>query len=89
MSKLPQSEADRKAIKGAVSEAVASIIRMDAEKDLLKNIKKDVKEKYDISPSLFGKMVNVYVKQNYGEVIANNSEFEDMYAQLFQSNQNG
>lgn len=79
---LPSSPEDRKAIKSAIVEASDSLVRIDAEKDLIKDIKQGLKDKFDIPPKLASKLISIYHKQNYGEVAAEQEALEEAYETL-------
>ena len=70
---------DKKQIRGAVIEASNSLLRIDAEKDLIKNIIDGLYDTYKIPKKTLSKIVKVYHKQNFNEEVALNEEFEDLY----------
>jgi hypothetical protein len=70
---------DKKQIRGAVVEASNSLLRIDAEKDLIKNIIDGLYDTYKIPKKTLSKIVKVYHKQNFNEEVALNEEFEDLY----------
>jgi hypothetical protein len=70
---------DKKQIRGAVVEASNSLLRIDAEKDLIKNIIDGLYDTYKIPKKTLSKIIKVYHKQNFNEEVALNEEFEDLY----------
>jgi hypothetical protein len=70
---------DRKKIRDAMQEASNSLIRIDAEKDLIKNIVEDLNEAFEIPKKTLSKMIKVYHKQNFQEEVASHDEFETLY----------
>jgi hypothetical protein len=70
---------DKKKIKGAMQEGSNSLVRIDAEKDLIKNIVEDLFEQYKIPKKTLSKMIRVYHKQTFLQEVANNDEFEELY----------
>jgi hypothetical protein len=70
---------DKKQIRGAVQEASDSMLRIDAEKDLIKEIIDNLHETYQIPKRTISKIIKVYHKQNFDQEVALNEEFEDLY----------
>lgn len=70
---------DRKKIRDAMIEASNSYIRIDAERDLIKNIINDLHDVYKIPKKQLSKMVKVYHKNNFQEEVALADEFEELY----------
>lgn len=77
---------DRKKIRDAMIEASNSFIRIDAEKDLIKNIIADLNDAYKIPKKQLSKMVKVYHKNNFQEEVAEADEFEELYQTITQNN---
>jgi hypothetical protein len=80
-------EEDKKQIRGAVQEASDSMLRIDAEKDLIKEIVDNLYETYKIPKKTLSKIIKVYHKQNFDQEVALNEEFEDLY-QTVTTNEN-
>jgi hypothetical protein len=78
---------DKKQIRGAVQEASDSMLRIDAEKDLIKEIVDNLYETYQIPKRTISKIIKVYHKQNFDQEVALNEEFEDLY-QTVTTNEN-
>jgi hypothetical protein len=70
---------DKKKIKGALQEASNSLTRIDAERDLVKNIINDTSKNFQIPKKTVKKLINVYHKQNFSEEVASHEEFETLY----------
>ena len=79
---LPSSSTDREAIKKSLVEISDSYTRMEAEKDLIKDIVTDVCEQYQLSKKTFRKLARTYHKQNFSKEVAEHEEFEEMYETL-------
>ena len=62
-----------------MQEASNSLIRMEAERDLIKTIVEDLFEQFKIPKKTLNRMIKVYHKQNFNEEIANNDEFQTLY----------
>lgn len=74
---------DRKRIASAIKELSDSMTRIDAEKDLMKDIIQVTYENHGIDKKHLRKIANVYHKQNLSEVKNEQEEFETLYEQLF------
>lgn len=59
--------ADKAKLKSFIDEAVDSNIRLSAEKDHMKSIVAEAKEKIEIEPKLFRALVNLYAKNSFAE----------------------
>ena len=53
--------------------------RMDAERDLIKNILQDVDDDTGVPKKYIRKMARIYHKQNLNEVKAENDDVETLY----------
>jgi hypothetical protein len=77
---------DRKKIFGAIREISNSMVRIEAERDLIKDIVKDVSDNYQLSRKVVNKMAKVYHKQSLSQTVAEHEEFVDMYGQVTSAN---
>lgn len=73
------SEADRKKLFDAIKECSNSMIRMEGEKDLIKEATKKVCDDLKLPKRLVSRMIKVYHKQNYDEEVATHEQFEQLY----------
>jgi len=75
---------DRKKIKDALQEISNCMTRIEAERDLIKEIKTDLFEEYKehLSKRQIARMARVYHKQNFDEEVANHEQFEALYEQI-------
>lgn len=76
------SPADRKKIRDALQEASNSMTRISAERDLIKDIAKDMSDQFQLSKKHVRKMIRVYHKQNFSEEVADQDEFEQLYEEI-------
>lgn len=76
------SPADRKKIKDAMEEVSNSMTRIDAEKDLMKQIISDLHDNFKISKKILNKMARTYHKQNFLNEQQNHEEFETLYQEV-------
>lgn len=80
---LPSDDKSRVSIINAVKEASNSKIRIDSEKDLIKEIAAKMKDELGMPPSVFTNLVNTYHKQDVSERQAKAEEFFEIYEALF------
>ena len=69
----------RKKIRSALGEASASLTRIEAERDLIKEIVKALAEDHQLSKKALNKMVRVYHKQSFAKEVEESDEFLTMY----------
>ena len=72
-------EEDKKKIHNAIQEASNSLTRIEAERDLIKNILTDTSKNFQIPKKTVKKLINVYHKQNFDEEVAVAEQFENLY----------
>lgn len=70
---------NKKKLMDALKEISTSLTRVEAERDLQKNIRKDICEALDLKPKVFNKLAKTYHKQNFGEEVQLHEEFETLY----------
>lgn len=71
--------ADRKKIKDALQEISDSMTRIQAERDLIKDIVKDVSDNYQLPKKHINKMARIYHKQNFQITQQEQDELESLY----------
>jgi hypothetical protein len=74
---------DKEKLKKAIQEISNSMTRMDAERDLIKEIIKDAHEEHAIDKKVLRKMARAFHKQNFSEEVATQEEFETLYQEVF------
>ena len=77
---------DRKKILAAIKEISNSMVRIEAEKDLIKDIVKDVADNYQLSRKVVNKMAKVYHKQSLSQTVAEHDEFVETYEEITSAN---
>lgn len=85
MSLLAQklsNPADRKAIYDAIREISNSMTRMEAEKDLISETLKSVKDKFELPPKYVRKLATIYHKQNFNQIKEEQAEVEELYESI-------
>jgi hypothetical protein len=70
---------DKLKLLGALKDISTSMARMEAEKDLQKNVKNDICKELDLNKKVFSKLAKTYHKQNFADEVATHEEFEQLY----------
>ena len=83
---VPSSSADRQAVQKALQEISASLTRIDAEKDLIKDILVTVEDNQNIPKKYMRKMARIYHKQNFTEIQQEQEDLETLYETVTGSN---
>lgn len=73
------SPEDRKKIKEAVQEISNSMLRMEAERDLIKEIVKEISDNHQIPRKIIAKIAKTFHKQNLTQEVADHEDFVDLY----------
>lgn len=73
------SPEDKKKVFDAVREISNSMTRIEAERDLIKDIVKDVSDNFQIPRKTVKKIAVTYHKQNLTQVEQEHEEFVDLY----------
>jgi hypothetical protein len=76
------SPEDKKKIFGAIREISNSLTRIEAERDLIKDIVKDVSDNYQIPRKTVKKIATTYHKQNMTQVEQEHEEFVELYEEV-------
>jgi hypothetical protein len=76
---------DKLKLMGAIKDMSTSLTRMDAERDLQKNIKNDICKELDLNKKVFTKLAKTYHKQNFSEEVALHEEYETLYENVTKS----
>ena len=84
MSNIPSSPEDRKRIRVALQEMSDSMTRIEAERDLMKEIITNVHEEFELSKKTFRRMAKVFHRQNFSKEVAEHEEFEVLYENITQ-----
>ena len=73
---------DKQKIMKVVQECCDSLIRMESEREFVKEAIVGLADKYDLDKKHMRKVINIYFKQNMGEVRSENTEVESLYEEL-------
>ena len=74
---------DRKKVADAIKEISDSMTRMDAEKDLIKEIVQVCSEDHEIDKKHVKKLATIYHKQNMNDFKSDYDEVETLYEEIF------
>lgn len=69
-------------IMDVVKDCADSMLRISAERELIKSTIKDISKDVELSPKVIRKMAKVYYKQNFDQEVAEQEEFKDLYEQV-------
>ena len=89
MSLLAQklsNPADRKAVYDALREISNSMTRMEAERDLISETLKSVKDKFELPPKYVRTLAKIYHKQNFNPYKEEQEEVEYLYEAVTTNN---
>jgi cytochrome c556 len=75
---IPSNPVDRDAIMKAMKEMSGAMIRMEGEKDYVKETLKKLEETYNIPKTVLNSVLKAYHKDAVNEVREANSEFEEL-----------
>ena len=73
---------ERETIVNALKEWSNSAVRVEAEKDLQKNIIEDLSDKVDIEKKYLNKLATMYHKQNFAQFQQEREEIEELYESI-------
>jgi hypothetical protein len=76
---IPSSETDRQKIKTAMTEISNSMLRIDAEKDFIKEAIEDLSDNVGIDKKHLKRLANTYHKQNLVEVTTDADDLQSLY----------
>lgn len=74
--------ADRKAVYDALREISNSMTRMEAERDLISETLKAVKDKFELPPKYVRTLAKIYHKQNFNQIKEEQAEVEQLYESI-------
>lgn len=82
---LPSNPKDRQRLKMAIGEITNCLLRIDSEREAMKEIIGDANKKYGVDKKMIRKIATTMYKHNYADVTAENEEFELLYESLVES----
>lgn len=82
MSFIVTNPADKKKIKDALFEISNCMTRVDAEKELIKDIINDLADNFELPKKTVRKIAKAYHKQNFTQEVADSEEFQELYESI-------
>lgn len=76
---------DRKKIKDALQEISDSMTRIEAERDLIKDIVNDINDNFKLPKKYVNKMARIFHKQNFAKEQQETDELESLYLTIVDS----
>ncbi len=70
---------DREKILGCLQEISNSLTRIEAERDLIKDILQRMQDEFEMPKKLSRKLARVYHKRNFEEEVADQNDFQEVY----------
>jgi hypothetical protein len=70
-------------IKGAITEIANSLLRIDSERDLIKEIIENLAKEEELNKRTIRKLGKTYYKQNFSEETQSFDEFTELYETVF------
>ena len=75
-------DSDKKDVKKVMQDVIDSMIRIDSEREFIKETVNVLSEKHDINKAVLKKVANIMHKANMAEVQATNNDIEDLFEDL-------
>jgi hypothetical protein len=72
----------KKDLQGAIQEISNSMIRTEAERDLIREIVKEQSDTLQIPKKVISKIAKTYHKQNLAQEVADHEEFVELYEKI-------
>jgi len=82
MNNMISNPADRKKIRDALQEISNSFTRIEAERDLIKDIKNDLVEEFQLPKKTLNKMAKTFHKQNIDVEQAEFDQLMELYEEV-------
>jgi hypothetical protein len=76
------SPEDKKKLKNAITEISNSMTRMEAERDLIKEIIKEQSDQFLIPKKILAKIAKTYHKQNLTQEVEDHEDFVELYEEV-------
>ena len=76
------SPEDKKKLKNAIAEISNSMTRMEAERDLIKEIVKEQSDQFQIPKKILAKIAKTYHKQNLTQEVEDHEDFVELYEEV-------
>ena len=78
------NSADREKLMNMIKECSNSLVRIQGERDYIKEAVTEMSKQFDIPKRLLNKLIRVYYKQNFDEEVAVSEQFQELYESVIQ-----
>jgi hypothetical protein len=75
-------DSDKQDVKKVMQDVIDSMIRIEGEREFIKETVNVLSEKHDINKAVLKKVANIMHKANMAEVQATNNDIEDLFEDL-------
>ena len=79
---IPTNPTDLKKLKSAIQEGSNCLLRIDAEKEALKDIVEAAKEEFELPKNVISQLIRATHKADFDKKATEFSDFEDIYTVL-------
>ena len=86
---IPSTPEDRKRLAGMFREISNSLTRIEAERDLIKEIKANIKDEFELPTKVINLLAKLYHEQSKDEYFDEQSEIETLYESVFELTSEG
>lgn len=76
------TQEQKKALQGAIQEISNSMVRTEAERDLIKEIVKEQSDQLQIPKKVISKIAKTFHKQNLAQEVADHEDFVELYEKI-------
>lgn len=73
---------DKKKIKDSLFEISGSYARIEAERELIKDIINDLADNFELPKKTVNKIARAYHKNNFNQAVSENEEFQELYESI-------
>lgn len=74
--------ADREKLMKVISECSNALVRIQGERDYIKEAVTEISKKFQIPKRLLNRLIRTYYKQNFDEEVAVSEQFQELYEQV-------
>jgi hypothetical protein len=85
MALVISSSEDRRKIKAVFDEISNSMVRIEAERDYIKEAISELSKNHELPKKILNRMARIYHKQNFIESVAENDDLETLYENVIHS----
>lgn len=79
---IPSTTAEKQKLKEMIGEITKCMLRIDAEREAMKEIIKDAADRYSLNKKMVRRIASTMYRSDYADVQAEHEEFEDLYESI-------